>query len=627
MKAIIPCLALLLPFLAASQPVLPDSLNKVVILRPTGKTIDSLPEMAVVPDTAQLHRAALEAIGNSFAREIIDLYFLAQIYLRNKGERRAIEPAYLALTQNQGGYARFGFYLQGAGPLPRTPYLDIIEKTVTSPQGRLASFTQLYPHEMGHVIYRLLSSDSLLEEKSRCVDMHYFPVITDYGIAFNEGFAEHIENAARLFEPNDSLKAEVFADIRRVQEKKPRWIRGFEHDFRLPLRLAYYKATMILWYQRLEDLHRYERAMDGTARLKSGVLRKGSPEDRLSFRNSGLILASEPRNRPQALATEGAVSLFFTRLLESKLAETYREPAFYRQFLYDTTQQAGNPGERFSPMQNLFLKHFAVLHGFVTFEQSGSAQALDFLEGYCQTFPDEKEAIEQLFQAAFGESHRDLPPDIWLMAKGHEHRLLALDAFGAATVPVYTFALNRAELEDLITIPGLSEEDARRILKHRREHGFYHSLEDAAAAEGLSPEGREALLAAAFDEAYFEALPDPEFDISALLITPIKRLLLHALPYLAAILLLAFVLFRREEPLPAKAIAGRALRYTLLWLLFVTAGLAALVVSSQPLTWFLPFLALALALAALLYRKRPPELKRSLALLGLMGAFIVYSLV
>lgn len=111
-----------------------------------------------------------------------------------------------------------------------------------------------------------------------------------------------------------------------------------------------------------------------------------------------------------------------------------------------------------------------------------------------------------------------------------------------------------------------------------------------------------------------------------LLITPIKRLLLHALPYLAVVLLLAFGLFRGAEPLPARAIAGRALRYTLLWLLFVTAGLAALVLTGKPLLWLAAFLAATALLAALAYRKKPLELRRSLALVGLMGAFIVYSL-
>lgn len=627
MKALLPYFALLLPFLALAQPTLPDSLRRIVILQPVGETADGLPEMAAVPDTAQLHRTAMQAIGGTFAREIIDLYFLAQVYLKNKGERKAIEPAYLALTQNQGGYARFGFYLQGEGPMPHTPYIDIVENTIQAPMDRLMSFTQLYPHEMGHVIYRLLSSDSTREEKSRSVDMHYFPVMTDYGVAFNEGFAEHIENAARLFEPNDSIKAGIFADIRKAQEKKPRYIRGFENDFRQPLRLGYYKATMILWYQRLEDLRRYEQGMDGTVRFKSESLEQGSIEDRLTFRNSGLVFTTEPRNRPQLLATEGVVSHFFTRLLESKLPTAYREPEFYRPFLYDTTLQAGNPQELFPPLQNLFLKYFAVLHDFVAFEHSGSAQSLDFLEGYCRAFPEEKEAMEQVFQNAFSESHRYLPPEVWLMAKGHEHRLLLLDAFGAITVPVYTFDLNRAEPEDLLTLPGITEQDAKSILKHRRKHGFFHSLADAAAAAGLSAEGQAALRAAAFDQPYFDALPEPQLDITALLITPVKRLLLHALPYLAAIWLLVFVLSREERPLSYKALAGRAVGYALLWLLFVTAGLGTLVVSSRPLTWFLPFLALTLLLAVVIYRKKPGALRRSLAAIGAMGLLVGYSLV
>ena len=64
-----------------------------------------------------------------------------------------------------------------------------------------------------------------------------------------------------------------------------------------------------------------------------------------------------------------------------------------------------------------------------------------------------------------------------------------------------------------------------------------------------------------------------------------------------------------------------------MWLLFVTAGLGTLVVSSRPLTWFLPFLALTLLLAVVIYRKKPGALRRSLAAIVAMGLLVGYSLV
>jgi hypothetical protein len=127
---------------------LPDSLRKVVLIQPTG--------------------------------EKIDLYFLAQIYLKNRNEIAEIEPAYIALTKNQGGFAKFGFQLLDGGThvdKSKAPYVDITADNATARPDKLMSLTQLYPHELGHILYRLLSASESREEESKNVDMHYFSAV------------------------------------------------------------------------------------------------------------------------------------------------------------------------------------------------------------------------------------------------------------------------------------------------------------------------------------------------------------------------------------------------------------------------------------------------------------------
>ncbi|MFQ5628044.1 MAG: hypothetical protein ACE5I1_04720 [bacterium] len=121
---------------------LPDNLRKIVLIRPTGKKLDDLPEMIVLPDTSRLHESAMQTIEQSFIHEAIDLYFLAQIYLKNKGVRTEIEPAYIALTKNQGGFAKFGFLLLNGGAhidKSKTPYVDITEGNATAKPDRLTT--------------------------------------------------------------------------------------------------------------------------------------------------------------------------------------------------------------------------------------------------------------------------------------------------------------------------------------------------------------------------------------------------------------------------------------------------------------------------------------------------------
>jgi len=87
---------------------MPSDLKKVVLMQPTGKTVDSLPEMKILNDSSELYIKAMSNIRNSFVDEFLDLFFIVQIYLKNNNKTDTIEPAYLALTKNQGGFAKFG---------------------------------------------------------------------------------------------------------------------------------------------------------------------------------------------------------------------------------------------------------------------------------------------------------------------------------------------------------------------------------------------------------------------------------------------------------------------------------------------------------------------------------------
>ncbi|MBT5426911.1 MAG: hypothetical protein HOK84_11995, partial [Bacteroidetes bacterium] len=166
-----------------------DISSKLIVLQPTGEMIDDLPVMTVLSDTSELFKKVDEIAKNSFVKETLSLYLLAANYLKNKYSKDIIEPAYLALTQQDGGFAKLGFHLKqenGTIEKANVPYIDIVEGRIDSRQDKLMSFTQLYPHEMGHLLYGMLN-ESKGDETSRSVDMHYFSLRTDYSTAFNEG--------------------------------------------------------------------------------------------------------------------------------------------------------------------------------------------------------------------------------------------------------------------------------------------------------------------------------------------------------------------------------------------------------------------------------------------------------
>jgi len=614
-----------------AQSIIPAGMERLVVLKPTGESIDGLPVVQVVADTTHLYQNVSRIFRNSFVLESIKWYFLAENYLKNKGELTAIEPAYLVLSQNDGGFAKVGFHIKGDDGLvdkSRVPYIDLVEGRIAGNQNRLMSVTQLYPHEMGHVLYGLLNRTKE-DETSRSVDMHYFSIRTDYSTAFNEGFSEHIENIARITEKNDSIRNGIFSDLQRIGDKSQHAISGFRKDLLHSFRFGYYKMSMPIWYQKFEDFKRHEHGLNGTVRYQNAGLDLRNIEDQLTYRNSGVRQnTGELRNYVQMLSTEGVISTFFTRLTQSDLSEHYQEPSFYQPFISDTTTSIIDPVSLFTPLQNQFLKYFFVFHNFMTDDHNSQSQLIDFIEGYKSAFPDEEEEIESLFKEATQlEYTSSLPPDLWLLVKGHSHRLLVLDAYGALTIPFYTFDLNAAEVADLLTVKGVAEEEAGRIIDYRNSHGFFTSLEQINDIGNISDETRSRIINSRFDATVFEGLTIPDLTFTALLTAPLKSLVLRLLICYILIFGSLYLFFLRKRGLSTNQLILTALIYFIFWIFFVVAGLVFVVVSNQPWLFMLVLFVLSAGINSLIYRKNRLKIFRSLYLTALMTAIILFSVI
>ena len=629
LRSLIPTLAILLlsSLTAHSQHYSETKNAHVLLMRETGEIRDELPVMELVPDSDPLFNSVHRSISNSFLARSLELYRLCQYYLISEGQEQEIEPAYLALTDHQGGYAKQGFILQtpdGSLSKPEAPYVDITVQAATRDIKGLMSITQLFPHEMAHVLYRLLSPEDSLGYNSRSVDMHYFSVTTDYPTAFNEGFAEHMENVARHFEENDSIRSGIAEDLQQIEKSSRHPIEGFTRDFIYPFRIGFYKAGMINWYQKFEDYKRAEYALNGKVRYKNKSLNLKDPEDRLSYRNAGFTEEEVLRNIVQFHSTEGAISAFFTAL---SLREQKTGQASDSLFVGLCEAGMAEP----DPLQIQFLKYFHVMHHYLVQNNSSTSQFSDFVGGYIESFPEDKEDVLSIYSELTGQDYTpDLPPSLWLMVRDHPHRLLVLDPFGAITVPLYTFNLNAAEVDDLLTIRGLTAEEAEAIIDHRHKNGFFESLEDLKEVRSLSPATAETISKLAFDQTEFEGILDgfqPELSMSSLLITPLLHVFSKALLYYILIFLLILYMLRKREALLAGRLLRVSLRYLFLWLGIVLLELSILFLFPQ--SWGFALLPLILvSLASLLtYRRKKEKRSFTLSLLFLMFLLSLISLI
>jgi hypothetical protein len=598
---------------------------QLILLKPTGNEIDGLTEMIIYSDESDVSIKMNEIVSKSVIKEFLELHDILQIYLY-KTRGKEIEPAYLALTENQGGFAKKGFVISKNGEKIARPdsfYVDINKSTLDRPYASLMSVTQLYPHELGHIMYRLLSFSNNIEENSKNVNIHFFSLVTDNQIAFNEGFAEHLENISRLYESNQDIIDGINADSTNIAKNSKRAIKGFRKDFRNPLRMGFYKMSMLVWYQRFEDYKRYAYALDGRSQYSNASIETMSRQNNLIYRNSGVTNdPNKKRNKPQMMASEGTVSTFFTLLSNTNVKHHYLDSDFYKPFVMSDTI-GYDPEDKFSPLQNLFIKYFYVLDKHVIFQHSQKAQLIDFIEGFLTEFPEDSGAIIQSYKEATGmEYDRQLPPEIWMLVKDRPHGILAMDAYAGLSVPFYTFNLNTAEIEDIMMIGDFSKEDANAILSHRDKE-FFSSLKDIDKIVGLSDDGKEKILGASFDDDYFNNFEfTEELSITSVIKGPVNSLILYTVIYFIAMMIVYFVFIRKVSS-SIKEKIFLIFKYLLLWIIFVLSGLIIAATGLPVLT--IIALALIIGLFSLFYKNQ--KRKYSLIMNVIMLLIVLISII
>ena len=609
--------------------IFPETIKRFVILRPSGELKDSIPVLEIFSEDAGNKKVVENLFENSFMKETVKLYFLVQNYLYNKGILTEFEPAYLLLSNQQGGFPKFGFYLKEAGNYidkKNVPYIDLVKNDAGN-EGYLGSMTQIYPHEMGHILYQMLSGITEFNFPRSC-DVHFSTITTDYRIAFHEGFAVHFENVSREYETNKQLKDAIINDFL-VKKKKVRTsIKGYERDFKLPLRLDYYKTTMLMWYQNFEALKRYEWVKSGGMKYRNDVIKTENTEKAIFYRNSGIYQdTTKLRTIVQAVSTEGVIATFFTRLMDSDLKFNYMKKEFYLPFLYNSKNNFLNPQEIFTPLENEYLKIFVVLYKYVNSVQTKNSQFLDFVKGYVKEFPDEKNSIYNIFKFATGYNIPDnMGPEIWILNKGYNHGFLVMDQSGSTVIPFYTFNLNAADDIDLLTIKNMSKSNAQEILKYRDEKGFIGSIDEIFSIKGLSKQTAEALKESIYDLEYVnKAENEQNLNISMLVLRNVVHPFIRGIwTFILFLLIYYFAFWKRQYDIkivPVKKLIFKMLKMVL----FILFGLISVIFPINNIMLFLMVVSVYI-LIEIFIRKDVLKRKDALFTSFTMALLILYSL-
>ncbi|KFI05352.1 helix-hairpin-helix domain-containing protein [Massilia sp. BSC265] len=422
---------------------------------------------AEAPVVKRIHGGKLfEAIQHE-ARHGFTATALALDELAMRGAGQPGRTTWLMLSQEDGGFARRGFWLDEGGKLRWVdePMVDLVVDAGSVADG---SFEEIFAHELGHVMLRRLLPN-LPHGYSRTP--HHSFSITDQQTAFDEGWAIHFQGLARRFTRNERLRAEDA---------------GLEGKPYLPL-----------W---LSNLDRATR-IDGMRRnwFVHAQVPLPSMDDPIQARQlSTLFDRARLKNPAQMLASEGVVATFFYRHLvpppgqdaglearyapmfaalhalsaEPLGASTPLVPALAQALLRTSPEQ----GRRF------IATLMEVSHGALASPQlAAAAEALarPGRVGDGAAFVPLLQAVRKQFAAELEQvtaqperlaAHAG--PALWLLLPGAESMLIDL---------------NTAEQEHLLALPGIDGSAAGRALQSRATGGNFRSIQDFAARAGLAP--------------------------------------------------------------------------------------------------------------------------------------------
>ncbi len=420
------------------------SIALLVILTDTGQERDGLPIFVRHPQSARI----AARLDRGITGELIRVYRLLQV---RKGTE--IEPAYLLLSNRQGGFARYGFWL-GARKKPGVAYVDVHRDWGLS--GRFGAIDQIFPHELAHATLHVLGVEPPATGGSNQV--HAVAVRTDRFTAFNEGLAEHFQIMA-VDHPNAAPDTRALANAHDLEAAAWKHLAAYRRE--MSARFAPATRMRIgfpAWYSNDERVLRYFAVKENRF-ARETRLPESLPVERAYVLENVLPGDGPVKPVSRLIASEGAVSALFHRwATDPELQRRRRGDAFYAQF--------GTTAAALSPLQNVYLKLFAAM------EARHAADVPAVVAAYREMFPDEAPLVDRVVADTFFGQSLTVPPQLWLANTDFMTGTTMYDQFRGAP-RVHTFDLNAASVVDLMTIRGVTPELARAIIKR----GPYPSLE------------------------------------------------------------------------------------------------------------------------------------------------------
>jgi hypothetical protein len=302
--------------------------------------------------------------------------------------------------------------------------------------------------------------------------MHAIAVRTDPKVAFQEGFAEHLQVMAvddSEADPSTHALASDQAQLRLAERQLALYRRELQTfwSFATPKKMGF-----LFWYSGTEQVLRYhtvkENAFAYAPEIPNSLLDRRDPYAAYLLENMMPgTFKSRPKSASVMLSTEGCVSsLFYRWASDHEFGGRFLDESFYERF--------GAVRSSISLVENAYLKLFHAIHA------GQSQDTVSVIAPYKTAFPEEAQIVDRIVGSMLLGQPPSSAPAIWLANPDFKTGTGLFDQFRA--VPrVHTFDLNAATRIDLLGVPGIDRALAARIL----QAGPFSDLSGLESVQGM----------------------------------------------------------------------------------------------------------------------------------------------
>ena len=309
--------------------------------------------------------------------EELELPFHQSVIKLNQCSRNLVSdtegPNVLFLSRTEGGFPRQGLILKEGDKVEELPNLNYVDLVLD--EGRLErGALQIFSHELGHVMMNNILTNI---PEAHAVKQHVSMGITDYSIAFYEGWGEHFERLTFDL-------AQPYAD---------HFTRSFE-----------FGRMGSLWHSNIDGELRINGILQNTyihkKLLPAGVdISQLSHEERILLEHTSPIFdKTRLKNAQQMLSCEGVIATIFYKInSDATLQGHYPENDFFDHFLLSPIPESVKPQDIFTPFENIILKNFWIWKKLNENDLIDKQIFIEFIKAWGDCFPEDKERILKLF--------------------------------------------------------------------------------------------------------------------------------------------------------------------------------------------------------------------------------------